>query len=140
MSSISSPVFGSSVALTDLPVSRYPLLLWGLALLLAALAIARADIALPWVLLAAIFTLATAYLEWRRQDRVSAFWFDSDKVVCQLANGSLLEAPWPLSVVLAPWWISIGFPGRWRRRWIAVYRDQLDADGFRRLRVLARNP
>jgi antitoxin CptB len=42
--------------LTDLPVSRYPLLLWVLALLLAALAIARADIALPWVLLAAIFT------------------------------------------------------------------------------------
>jgi hypothetical protein len=140
MSFTSLPAFSSRVALTDLPVSRWPLILWGLSLVLAWLAIVNADLTVFWRIAVMLLTLLVAGAEWRTRVRVSALWFDSDRLVCQLSDGSLLEAEWPVPMALSPWWISVGFPAGWRRRWVAVYRDQLDADGFRRLRVMARNP
>jgi hypothetical protein len=139
MSSTSSSALSSSVVLTELPPSRYPLMIWALASVLAGAAIIHADLTLLWVLLAGGASLLAAVIEWRRQVRVEALWWDAERLICQCSGGSLQDAEWPLPVVIAPWWISLGFPGGWRRRWITLYRDQLDADAFRRLRVAARH-
>ena len=136
MSPISSP---GSVALTKLPPSRGPLFFWVFALLLSLSAVLMADILWLWRLAALLFVVWVGSIEWRLQRRPRALGFSSESVQCHLHDGRMLEADWPLDGMVCPFWITLRFPARFYRRIsVTIYRDQLDADAFRRLRVMMR--
>ena len=136
MSTISSP---GSVALTELPPSRGPLLFWVFALLLSLSAVWMADIPGLWRLTALLLVVWVGSIEWRLQRRPRALGFSPKAVHCRLHDGRMLEADWPLAGLVCPFWITLRFPARFQRRIsVTIYRDQLGADDFRRLRVFMR--
>lgn len=133
---ISSP---GSVALTELPPSRGPLLFWGFSLLLSLTAVMLADIPWLWRLVALLFVVWVGSIEWRLRRRSRGLAFSPESVQCRLHDGRTLEADWPLDGMVCPFWITLRFPARFHRRIsVTIYRDQLGADDFRRLRVLMR--
>lgn len=133
---ISSP---GSVVLTELPPSRGPLLFWGFALLLSLSAVLLADISWLWRVAALLFVVWVGSIEWRLRCRLQALAFSPESVLCRLRDGRTLEADWPLDGMVCPFWITLRFPARFYRRIsVTIYRDQLGADNFRRLRVLMR--
>ena len=133
---ISSP---GSAAPIELPPSRGPLLFWAFALLLSLSAVMLADIPRPWRLTALLFVVWVGSIEWRLQRRPRMLGFSAESVQCRLHDGRMLEADWPIDGMVCPFWITLRFPARFHRRiGVTIYRDQLDADDFRRLRVLMR--
>ncbi|MCK5874614.1 MAG: hypothetical protein KAG82_08005 [Alcanivoracaceae bacterium] len=136
MSPTSSP---GSVALTELPSSRGPLLFWGVALLLSLAAVMLADMLWQWRLVFLLFLVWVGSIEWRLLRRPQALAFSPESVQCRLRDGRVLEADWPLDGMVCPFWVTLRFPVRLQRRIsVTIYRDQLCADDFRRLRVLMR--
>ena len=128
-----------SAVLTELPPSRGPLLFWAFALLLSLSAVMLADIPGLWRLAALLTVLWVGSIEWRLRRCPQALAFSPTSVMCRLQDGRILEADWPLAGMVCPFWITLRFPGRFHRRIsVTIYRDQLDADTFRRLRVLMR--
>lgn len=128
-----------SAALIELPPSRGPLLFWAFALLLSLSAVMLADIPGPWRLAALLAVVWVGSIEWRLRRRPQALAFSPQWVQCRLQDGRTLEADWPLAGMVCPFWITLRFPARFRRRIsVTIYRDQLGADDFRRLRVLMR--
>jgi hypothetical protein len=136
MSPTSSP---GSVALTELPSSRGPLLFWGVALLLSLAAVMLADMLWQWRLVFLLFLVWVGSIEWRLLRRPQALAFSPESVQCRLRDGRVLEADWPLDGMVCPFWVTLRFPVRLQRRIsVTIYRDQLCADVFRGLRVLMR--
>lgn len=123
----------------ELPPSRWPARLWVGSVLLAFAALLLSALTGAAALAVGGLIVWVASLEWRgRIEPVSLLWHPG-AVSCQLSDGRVLEAPWPLPGMVCPFWISLRFPGRFRRRLrVTLYRDQLSADDFRRLRVLMR--
>ncbi len=133
---ISSP---GSVILTELPPSCGPLLFWGFALLLSLSAVMLADISWLWRMAALLLVVWVGSMEWRLRRCPQALAFSPESVRCRLRDGRMLEADWPLDGMVCPLWITLRFPARFHRRIsVTIYRDQLGADDFRRLRVLMR--
>lgn len=133
---ISSP---GSVVLTELPPSCGPWLFWAFALLLSLFAVMLADIPWPWRLAAVLSVVWVGSIEWRLYRRPQALGFSAESVRCRLRDGRLLEADWPVDGMVCPFWITLRFPTRFYRRVsVTIYRDQLGADDFRRLRVMMR--
>jgi len=133
---ISSP---GSVALTELPPSRGPLLFWGFSLLLSLTAVMLADLPWLWRVTALLSVVWMGSIEWRLRRRPQALMFSPESVLCRLQDGQMLEADWPLDGMVCPLWITLRFPARFYRRIsVTIYRDQIGAEDFRRLRVLMR--
>jgi hypothetical protein len=133
---ISSP---DSAVLIELPPSRGPVLFWTFSLLLSVSAVMLADIPGLWRLTALLLVVWVGSIEWRLRRRPQALAFSPQSVQCRLQDGRTLEAGWPLAGMVCPFWITLRFPARFHRRIsVTIYRDQLGADDFRRLRVLMR--
>ncbi len=128
-----------SVVLTELPSSRGPLLLWGVALLLSLGAVMLADMPWQWRLVCLPCLVWLGSIEWRLLRRPQVLVFSPESVQCRLDDARVLEADWPLDGMVCPFWITLRFPARLQRRIsVTIYRDQLCADHFRRLRILMR--
>jgi hypothetical protein len=128
-----------SAVLIELPPSRGPLLFWVFALLLSLSAVMLADMPWLWQVATLLVVVWVGSIEWRLRRRPQALAFSPESVQCRLHDGRTLAADWPLGGMVCPFWITLQFPARFHRRIsVTIYRDQLGAADFRRLRVLMR--
>jgi hypothetical protein len=138
MSFISSSVSTHAI---ELAPSRFPAWLWLIALIAGLLAVLSAGLAPGWQGAGLLLMGWVASLEWRTRRQPVSLLVVDDGLICALNNGRILQAQRPLRGMSCPGWISVALPaGHWRRRqWVAIYRDQLGADDFRRLCIMMRD-
>ena len=92
-----------------------------------------------WAKLVALVILpVVAWFEWRSAVPVVALAHHPGEWIVTLRDGSRWRAGSSATAVCYPLWLSMRVECQGRRRWITLFRDQLPAHHWRRVRVLLR--